>query len=224
MKKNSLKETIEFVGLSYKKEMLKIALISLALLSGAFAIYFFLHNLIFTIIVLVGLLVVDYLLLSRFKDKKRLLLKNRENELIAIISYFEVYIQNKNNVYQSFNMLLPYCSDWMKDKIEIFLEEIDEDKSVQPFVNFAKNFKQLASHSLMLSIYQMVDQGENSEQLQQFNVIFDELAKNRNREMMEQKERGLANMSTFPLIGAGLITVTLTISILSILGDLMNVI
>lgn len=224
MKKNSLKETIEFVGLSYKKEMLKIALISLALLSGAFAIYFFLHNLIFTIIVLVGLLVVDYLLLSRFKDKKRLLLKNRENELIAIISYFEVYIQNKNNVYQSFNMLLPYCSDWMKDKIEIFLKEIDEDKSVQPFVNFAKNFKQLASHSLMLSIYQMVDQGENSEQLQQFNVIFDELAKNRNREMMEQKERGLANMSTFPLIGAGLITVTLTISILSILGDLMNVI
>ena len=121
-------------------------------------------------------------------------------------------------------MLLSYCSDWMKDKIEIFLKEIDEDKSVQPFVNFAKNFKQLASHSLMLSIYQMVDQGENSEQLQQFNVIFDELAKNRNREMMEQKERGLANMSTFPLIGAGLITVTLTISILSILGDLMNVI
>ena len=224
MKKNSLKETIEFVGLSYKKEMLKIVLISLALFSGAFAIYFFLHNLIFTIIVLVGLLVVDYLLLSRFKDKKRLLLKNRENEHIAIISYVEVYIQNKNNVYQSFNMLLSYCSDWMKDKIEIFLKEIDEDKSVQPFVNFAKNFKQLASHSLMLSIYQMVDQGENSEQLQQFNVIFDELAKNRNREMMEQKERGLANMSTFPLIGAGLITVTLTISILSILGDLMNVI
>ena len=223
MKKNSLKETIEFVGLSYKKEMLKIFLINIVLLGGAFCIYHFLSNLIFTIIVLVSVLVVDYLLFSRFKDKKRLMLKSRENELIAIISYFEVYIQNKNNVYQSFNLLLPYCSEWMKDKLEILLQEIDKDKTVQPFVNFAKNFKQLASHSLMLSIYQMVDQGENSNQLKQFNVIFDELAKNRSHELMEQKERALANMSTFPLIGAGLITITLTISILTILGDLMNV-
>ena len=223
MKKNSLKETIEFVGLSYKKEMLKIFLIDIVLLGGAFCIYYFLNNLIFTIIVLVSVLVVDYLLFSRFKDKKRLMLKSRENELIAIISYFEVYIQNKNNVYQSFNLLLPYCSEWMKDKLEILLQEIDKDKTVQPFVNFAKNFKQLASHSLMLSIYQMVDQGENSNQLKQFNVIFDELAKNRSHELMEQKERALANMSTFPLIGAGLITITLTISILTILGDLMNV-
>lgn len=224
MKKNSLKETIEFVGLSYKKEMLKILLINIVLLGGAFCIYYFLHNLIFTIIVLVSVLVANYLLFSRFKDKKRLMLKSRENELVAIISYFEVYIQNKNNVYQSFNLLLPYCSEWMKDKLETLLQEIDKDKTVQPFVNFAKNFKQLASHSLMLSIYQMVDQGENSNQLKQFNVIFDELAKNRSHELMEQKERALANMSTFPLIGAGLITITLTISILTILGDLMNVI
>ena len=222
--KNKLKETIEFVGLSYKKEIFKIALTNVAFLLGAFAIYFFLKNLIFTLIAMVGLIIMDYFLLSRFNDKKRNLLKSRENELIAIISYFEVYIQNKNNVYQSFNLLLPYCSDWMKDKIENLLREIDEDKSVQPFINFASNFKQLSSHSLMLSIYQMVDQGEDSSQLKQFNVVFDELAKNRNREMMEEKEKSLANMSTFPLIGAGLITITLTISILSILGDLMNVI
>ena len=222
--KSNLKETIEFVGLSYKKEIIKIVLISLILLLGAVAIYFFLDNLIYAIIALIALVVVDYLLLSRFNDKKNMMIKSRENELIAIISYFEVYIRNKNNVYQSFNLLLPYCSPWMKDKIENFLKEIDSDKSVQPFVNFANNFTQLSSHSLMLSIYQMVDQGENSHQLEQFDVVFEELARNRNREMMEQKEKSLSNMSTFPLVGAGLITITLTISILSILGDLMDVV
>ena len=112
----------------------------------------------------------------------------------------------------------------MKEKIETLLSEIDEDKTVQPFVNFARNFQQLSSHSLMLSIYQMIDQGENSEQLLQFNVIFDELSKNRNKEMVNQQDRALSNMSTFPLIGAGMITITLTISILTILGDLINVI
>ena len=224
MMKNSLKETIEFVGLSYTKEMLKIIVLNLLVLGSVALIYFLLNNIVFSIFILIALIVIDYFLLSRFNDKKKTLLKSRENELIAIISYFEVYVQNKNNVYQSFNMLIPYCSPWMKDKIEVLLKEIDEDKTVQPFVNFANNFHQLSTHSLMLSIYQMVDQGENTHQLKQFDVIFTELARNRNREMMEQKSNSLANMSTFPLIGAGLITITLTMSILSILGDLINVV
>jgi len=224
MIKNSLKETIEFIGLSYTKEMLKIIVLNLLVLSSVALIYFLLNNVVVSIFILITLIVIDYFLLSRFNDKKKALLKSRENELIAIISYFEVYVQNKNNVYQSFNMLIPYCSPWMKDKIEVLLKEIDEDKTVQPFVNFASNFHQLSTHSLMLSIYQMVDQGENTHQLKQFDVIFTELARNRNREMMEQKSNSLANMSTFPLIGAGLITITLTMSILSILGDLINVV
>lgn len=222
--KNNLKETIDFVGLSYKKEMLKIILINIILLLGAVLLYLFLDNLIYAIMLFIGLCLLDFFLLTRYSDKKQNILKNRENELVAIISYFEVYIQNNNNVYQSFAQLIPYCSDWMKEKIETMLSEIDNDKTVQPFINFAHNFQQLSSHSLMLSIYQMIDQGENSEQLLQFNVIFDELSKNRNKEMVNQQDRALSNMSTFPLIGAGLITVTLTISILSILGDLIYVV
>lgn len=222
--KNSFKETIEFVGLSYKKEILKIIIVNALFIIGILLLFFLFDYLIYAIVAVIGLLAVDYLLISRYKDKKNLMLKKREDELIAIISYFEIYLQNKNNVYQSFNLLIPFCSPWMKDKIETFLREIDKDKTVQPFVNFANNFKQLASHSLMLSIYQMVDQGETTDQLKQFNVIYDELARNRNKEMIEQKERSLVNMSTFPLIGAGLITIMLTISILSLLGDLINVI
>ena len=224
MMKNNLKQTIEFVGLSYKKEILKIVLINIVLLIGAVLVYLFLDNLIYAIMIFVGLCLLDFFLITRYNDKKLTILKNRENELVAIISYFEVYIQNNNNVYQSFAQLIPYCSDWMKEKVETLLSEIDKDKTVQPFINFAHNFQQLSSHSLMLSIYQMIDQGENSEQLLQFNVIYDELAKNRNKELIDQQDRALSNMSTFPLIGAGFITVTLTISILTILGDLIYVV
>ena len=222
--KNNFKALIEFVGLSYKKEILKIVLTNILFLSGSALLYLFLKNIIFSIMLVVGLLLLDFFLLTRYNDKKRAILKAREDELVSIISYFEVYIQNNNNVYQSFVQLIPFCSDWMKEKVETLLSEIDVDKTVQPFINFANNFQQLSSHSLMLSIYQMVDQGENSDQLLQFNVIFDELSRNRNKEMVEQKEKALSSMSTFPLVGAGMITVTLTISILSILGDLINVI
>ena len=224
MTKNKIKDTIEFIGLSYKKEMAKVVLISALLLMVTLVLFLVTKNLIVPIIIGIGDLVLTYFLLSRYNDKKKSLLKNRENELISLISYFDVYIRNNNNVYQSFNLLIPYCSNWMKEKIEDLLTEIDKDKSVQPFVNFANQFTSISIHSLMLSIYQMVDQGENSEQLTHFNLLFDEISKTRNREMIEQKQKSLSNMSTFPLAGAGLITISLTISILSILGDLINVI
>ena len=224
MMKNKLKETIEFVGLSYKKEFTKIVLINAVIILIAVVVYVFTKNVMIPLVILVGSLLVSYFFISRYNDKKRILLKSRENELIALVSYFDVYIRNNNNVYQSFNLLIPYCSNWMKEKIEDLLDEIDKDKSVQPFVNFANNFTSISIHSLMLSIYQMVDQGESSQQLTHFNMIFDEISKNRNSEMIEQKKKSLSNMSTFPLVGAGLITISLTISILTILGDLVNVI
>ena len=224
MKKNRLKDIIEFVGLSYKKEILIIAITNVVFLLGSVAIYIFLRNIIFAVLLLVGAALMDYFLLSRYSDKKKAILKSRENELISIISYFDVYIRNNKNVYQSFNQLIPYCSNWMKEKIEDLLKEIDEDKSIQPFINFASNFQNLSTHSLMISIYQMVEQGESAEQLTHFNVLFDALSPNRHQEMIAQKDKALSGMSTFPLVGAGMITITLTISILTILGDLINVV
>ena len=224
MKKNKFKDTIEFVGLSYKKEIIIILAINVIFMLSATAIYIFFKNIIYSVFILVALTMLDYFLFSRYNDKKKTILKNRENELVSIISYFDVYIRNNKNVYQSFNQLIPYCSNYMKEKIEDLLKEIDEDKSIQPFVNFAGNFQNLSMHSLMISIYQMVDQGESAEQLTHFNVIFDEISRNRQQEMIAQKDKALSGMSTFPLIGAGMITVALTISILTILGDLINVI
>ena len=224
MKKNKFKDTIEFVGLSYKKEIVIILAINVIFLLSAIAIYIFFKNIIYSVFIIVALSMLDYFLFSRYNDKKKTILKNRENELVSIISYFDVYIRNNKNVYQSFNQLIPYCSNYMKEKIEDLLKEIDEDKSIQPFVNFAGNFQNLSMLSLMISIYQMVDQGESAEQLTHFNVIFDEISRNRQQEMIAQKDKALSGMSTFPLIGAGMITVALTISILTILGDLINVI
>ena len=224
MKKNNLKETIEFVGLSYKKELTIALVINIVFFVGAVLFFLFLKNIIYAAFILVAIAVLDYFMFSRYNDKKKTILKNRENELVSIISYFDVYIRNNKNVYQSFNQLIPYCSNWMKEKVEDLLKEIDEDKSVQPYVNFANNFQNLSMHSLMISIYQMVDQGESAEQLTHFNVIFEEISRVRQQEMINQKDKALSGMSTFPLIGAGMITIALTISILTILGDLINVI
>ena len=222
--KSSLKENIEFSGLSFKKEIIKILLINIILALGIGAFYYFLRQIIITVFAGIFLLVIDYALLTNYGSKKRKILADREAEFIVIISYFEIFISNSNNVYQSFKLCLGYCSDWMKDKIENLIKEIDEDKTVKPFVNFANNFTSPIVGNVMLSIFQMVDQGERGDQMTQFTILFDELSKSHQKDLIEKKKNSLDSMNSYPLIGAGAITILVTFCIVALLGEMINVI
>lgn len=222
--KNKLKKQIEYCGLSYKTEIRKIVLINAVICILGFICYFFTRNLSLIISIVVLGLVFDYLIVSNYSTKVKLLDEERENEFVTIISYFEIFISNRNNVYQSFSKTIAYCSDWMKDVMSNFLKEIDSDKTIQPFINFANNFKIKIATNIMLSIFTMVDQGESFEQINQFQLLFEQLQKSKRIENLEKKQRSLSILASLPLVGAAGMTVTLTISVISIIGDLINVI
>ncbi len=139
------------------------------------------------------------------------------------ILYYEIFIDNGFNVYQSFNHLLPVASCWMKDKIEDFLKQIDEDKSIKPFIEFSNNFTLNAARNIMISIYQMVDSGTSSEQLLHFNYVFREVNQNHIIEMKERKDKALSNLTIFPMIGSALIILILCFSVIFVMGDMINV-
>ena len=222
--KNKLKSQIEYCGLNYVSEIRK--LIILNVVSGLTALIFLLliKQTSLTISICLLVLVINYLIISNYSSKVKLLDEERENEFVTIISYFEIFISNGNNVYQAFSKTIPYCSDWMKDIMSNLLKDIDGDKTIQPFINFANNFKLKIVTNIMLSIYTMVDQGESFEQINQFQLLFEQLQKSKRIENLEKKQRSLSILASLPLVGAAGMTVTLTISVISIIGDLINVI
>ena len=221
---NRLKEKIIFLGLSIKKEILIFTVINLLLGSIFVPLIIFNVSVLVIIIVASFIPVIDYLYLSRYNTMIKRMKDNRNSEFISLLSYFELFISNHNNVYKSFESIIPYCSDWMQEKVDNMLKEIDQDKSVAPFVNFANNFEYLVIQNVMISIYQMVDQGESQQMLSQFDHLFTSLSDNLFSEKIESKTKSLDTLNAFPLLGAGLITIILTFSIMSILGDITSVI
>lgn len=222
--KNNLKDKIEYCGLNYKTEIKKIVAINIALILCGIALYFYQRNIQIVIIFVLADLIINFFVLTSYSDKARALDDERDDEFVTIISYFEVFITNKNNVYQSFNKVIAYCSEWMKEVVSNLLKEIDEDKTVQPFVRFSNNFSMKIATNIMLSIYSMVDQGESNDQINQFQILFEQLFKSKQQENLDKKKRNLSSLASLPLIGAGGVTIALTISIVSIIGDLINVI
>ena len=213
---NKLKKMIEELGLFYGQEVLKFVLICLL-------IYFLKMEKYYYLIVVVFLLLGDYLFINSYSSRYRVMIYEHDDELIDLFSYFQVFVSNHIPVYAAFSNLMNYSSDWMKEKINQMLKQIDNDKSVQPFINFSKHFQNLVFESLLISIYQMIDEGESLEKNNEFTFLFNEVSQSNARRKLEKKKRSLDILSSFPLFGSGIITVTLTLSIVSSIGGMLNV-
>lgn len=216
-------ELLTFIGANKRMEIIKLLLINFAIITGFSLIVIFLKQWMMVFVGVMASAIVNYLFFNSYLAKKREILKDRENELITMISYFQFFISNSYNVYQAFKSLIPYSSSWMEEQILSLINEIDNDKSVKPFMNFANKFTNKVAGNVMLSIYQMVDEGENNIHMLQFESLFQQLSKDLNEQRIDEKDRSMSSISSLPLIGAGAITVLLTFGIISVMGEMINV-
>ena len=222
--KRSLKDRINALGLSYQKEMMFLVLLIVIAIALAFITYMFFKQIYFPLFIVGGGVIAVYFYLSRYSSLERKQEKEHVDQLISLLSYFEIFISNGNNVYTSFKMLIPYAEIFIQDAINAMLMQIDVDKTIGPYINFASKFNNRTIESLMLSIYQMVDNGENTIELSEFNLLFNNIKEKHFDEMIDSHKKSLDLFNSFPLIGAGAITIVLSLCIVSIIGDYVNVI
>ena len=220
---NKFNNFLSEVGLNPKKEILIITISNLLCILLTVFVYFFTRQIILSLLTLLSFVVINFIHYFRYSGLKKKLVESREDEFVTVISYFQIFINNRFNVYQCFQNTLPYVSSWMKEKIESFLHQIDEDKSIKPFIVFASNFKNAVAHNVMLSIYQMIDEGESNAHMMQFSLLFENLSQIHHKNLIDRKEKSLSSLSMFPLIGAGLITLIITFNVILIMGDMINV-
>lgn len=222
--KKTLKDRISALGLSYSKEMGILFLIIFAIIGAALSALFLLKEIYIAIIAFAIGVIAVYVYLSRYSSLEHKQQREYVDQLISLLSYFEIFISNGHNVYTSFQMLLPYADTYLQESISSMLLAIDTDKTVGPYINFAAKFNDRIIESLMLSIYQMVDNGESAIELSEFDVLFTNIKEKHKDELIDRKRKSLDLFNSFPLIGAGAVTIVLSLSIISIIGDYINVI
>lgn len=222
--KRTLKDRITALGLSYQKEMTILFSLVILTVGLAFLSFLLLKEIYISIFIALGGIVAIYLFITRYSSIERKNEKEHVDQLISLLSYFEIFVSNGNNVYTSFKMLLPYADEFLYDAISSMLAQIDVDKTIGPYINFATKFNNRIIESLMLSIYQMVDNGENAIELSEFDLLFKTIKEKHFDELIDSKIKGLDFFNAFPLIGAAAITIVLSVCIVSVIGDYINVI
>ncbi|MDY0345715.1 MAG: hypothetical protein WCX85_04705 [Bacilli bacterium] len=209
-------------NLNYIREIRKQFLIALILTSLLIAIILIIGKIIF--ILFIPLLLTIYIVYSqmRYSNLKSQVLFNLQKEFVKLFTYFEIYTRNGSNIYNSLEALVGFASPNVKNYLETMLVQIDEDKSVMPFIHFGQRFHSLAIEQAMICIFQMVDQGNSEMRLLQFQNVFERISDQYYHDEIGKIRKGLDSLNTLPLIGAGLITVMITFGIIMMIGEVIS--
>lgn len=217
-----LKSQMLQLGLNPKKEGLILLITNLVLILGGVATYFVFKQLLYPAVCLGVALLFDVVFLTRYS--KKIDGKNIENlqEFATLFGYFRIFIHNSYSVYSALRELLNFANNDLKNYLNTLLNSIDEDKTVQPFVNFARHFNEIIVEEMMISIYQLIDDGETSDYLMQFELIFDKFSDLLYQKYLRGKDSRLGTIGSAPLIGSCFLIIVLTIGIISVIGELVN--
>ena len=217
-----IKEKIESLKLSFKKEILTILIIDIFLLVMGIISYLFLKQIIFFAFTFFAFVLFSYFYLSRYDD----LLKKREieaqDEFVSLLPFLKTFLQNGFSIYHAFGELKNFASEYLSLRLTRLINNIDIDKSIKPYLDFAHEFKSLQIEQLLVCLYQMVDEGINSPYFNQFETILSSLSNEMHQKNLYTKETSLSNCCASALIGAAILIVLITLGVVSVIGEMIN--
>lgn len=218
-----LKIRINNLGLSFKKEINTAILINVVLLLASGIAFYFLKNLIFLISGLLLILLFNVLYFSRYSKMEKSLAEEAKQEFVSLFTFFKIYLHNGYSVYTALKEIQTFSNKELSMYLSELIREMDQDKTINPFIRFGRKFDDLIIEEMMISIYQMIDDGSNPTHLSQFDQIFSKISDLAYEKEINKKRNALSSMSTFPLVGSGILIIMVTFGIITVMEEMVNV-
>lgn len=215
-----LKEKINFLNKNFNTEISRLFIINLVICLLFIFLVIYSKNLLILIYFFGILIVFNFYYLTRYQ---RIINKNNSNlinDFINTFSYFRIYISNNMNVYNAFKEASKYSSPFVKTKLLVLLDEIDEDKSLKPYLNFAKNFNSKKVEEVMIAIYEMVNEGNSESYLNQFISVFTSFKARVEKSNQEKRFNKFNLINALSMGGMMLIMILIMLSIVNMVGDI----
>ena len=217
-----LKDNMALLGKSFAKEMLLYFLGVAVLLAGGIVLYLLRGMSLFLAIPLFLWIFYTYAYFIRYGNHVKKLYSDRLEEFIRLFTFLGIYINDGFNVFRALESIIAFATPGFKPLLETLVKEIEEDKTVTPFVAFASKFNDITVKEVMISVYQMIDEGQGGPYIAQFQHLFGRLSDEKHAMLKQRRIDSLGKLSILPLLGSGITMFMLTFSLVEIMGGIMN--
>ena len=219
---NRLKNKIESLSLNYKKEMTYLIIGNIIIFVIIITLFILKINII-GILISFGLLILfNYFSLNKYSKLEKENKDKLDQSFIEIFSYLKIYLSNGETIYQSLKEVNVFADDNIEPYIDKLIKDIDEDKTIRPYMEFAQNFNDKSIEEVMIALYEITNSGASELYLNQFYKIFENLKNKIENDKSYKRIRFFENLNVFSIVGSGMIMIILSFAVISLLGGIIN--
>ena len=148
-------------------------------------------------------------------------LRTRQKNMIEAYRLIKVMLMQSVSPYQALQTVLPFVDAELAEHLHDLLMAIDQDKSIHPYLHFASHFRSLMIEQLFFALYQLENQGGHSQQLQQFQYLFDQAEHQYYQSQLNQFHEGMQNANGYVMVATGMIAFSLLIGVMQLIAGMM---
>ena len=197
------------------KKIITIGIIVLSII-----VFFVFHDLKYSIILLLLYLGFIYYMNNKKQKEIKKEKEDKEYEFANLVSYLLIFLENNFNVYQAL-LTTSYCNDSLSSDIEKLIEEIDYDKSIVPYQNFAQKFETNIIYQLVMMIYQLDINGYDVKYLHNFPLLIENIRQAKIENMIAIRKTNMSYLTVLPIISLLVVVFTLSLLILTMMGGII---
>jgi len=197
-----------------KKVYGKVGIVALLALIS----YLLFENIIFSFIIIFVFIIVTFIKSNEEDKKNKKEVEMKEYEFANMLSYLLVFLENNFNVYQSLEMTLSFIKEILVKDVEELINDIDVDKSIEPYQKFASKFKSNIVYQVVMMIYQLDINGYDAKYLNNFPSLISSLKEARVQNMISTRKMNMSFMTIVPIISLMMVILVLIFYILMSVG------
>lgn len=122
------------------------------------------------------------------KNKRKKIIQIKKRMFPSIVKKLLILLRT-NNIYVSLNKLIDLSDDPIKSYLIKLIDDIDKDKSVKPYTDFASNMEFIEAYQVMIMLYTFSEKSMSKTHLSSLENMILHLYENEIDDAIESKKR-----------------------------------
>lgn len=155
---------------------------------------------------------------NSLEKKYRQYLNAKEIAFYHMYQFLINMLANKIILYNALKECLPYIDETLNEDIQEWIVNIEQDSSIQPFIQFSNHFENASIHQMVLLLYYAQENGNKIEMLEEMNQTVFRLQEDAVQIGLNIQIKKLENFSMIPLLLSAIMIILFSLFIFQTIG------
>lgn len=204
--------------IDFKKDLI-ITIVVFSFILAVGVVLSFVYSLIIGIIIWVMGFIYVFLHYSNLKSSVKQLTNSKEIAFNGFYRYVVTLLKNNHILYSALQASLEYVDEVLVDDVNQLINEMENDTTMEPFLNFSISFDDENIKQMIILLYKTQDSGIIDDVLDSINDCIVNLQDTSIKNYIYKEEKKIEKYYMFPIILSAVVMIMVSFYVFSLIGE-----